>query len=203
MPPAGAPQEELPGWFDVLPQGSRPISPDFGLPRAPVVENPLPNPTTLQVINGERAWDELADVVSTYFPISREQPVQFVDGVLTEGFIETPPQSGATILEPHRKDTAGRFNRWESTLQSIRRRAYIRVTPTAGGWAIETQVFKELEDLPFPEHASAGLASLRSDNSLPTDRLGAVSLTRESQRWIPLGRDERWSKKCSRKSALG
>ena len=197
-PPPPAPQAELPGWFDVLPPGSGAISPDFGLPRAPLVEDRLPNPLTVRVVNNELAWDQLADVVSTYFPLGREQPVQLIDGVLTEGFIETPPIPGATIFEPQRKDSAGRFNRWESTLQSIRRRAYIRVVPTAEGWAIEPQVVKELEDLPYPEHASAGMAALRSDNSLPTDRVGGVSLTRDSEYWIPLGRDEPLEQKMLR-----
>lgn len=204
-PPPGAPlaaptqpQSELPGWFDVLPSGGDPISPDFGLPRGPTVEDRLPNPLVIPIANSELAWDQLADVVSTYFRISREQPVQLADGLLTEGYIETPSQAGATLLEPWRKDSAGAFNRWESTFQTIRRRAYVRVAPTAGGWAIEPQVFKELEDLPYPEHASAGLASLRSDNALPTDRVDPVSLTRESQQWIPLGRDEPLEQKMLR-----
>ncbi len=181
-----------------MPGGPDAISPDFGLPSGPRVENPLPNPLVIPVTNGELAWDQLTDVVSTYFPISREQPVQLIDGVLTEGFIETPPRPGATFLEPGRKDVAGSFNRWQSTLQSIRRRAYIRVMPTAAGWAIEPQVFKELEDLAHPEHASAGAASMRYDNSLPTSRRLEVNRTRDSVNWIPLGRDEPLEQKMLR-----
>lgn len=187
----GAPQaEDVPGWFDVLPSGETAISPDFGLPTGPRVDNPLPNPLVVPIANSELAWDQLADVVSTYFPIAREQPVQMLDGVLTEGFVETPPQVSATVLEPHRKDSAGAFNRWQSTLQTVRRRAYVRVIPVAEGWAIDVQVFKELEDLPHPERASAGQAVLRNDNSLPSGRVVPVSLTRESDVWIRLGRDE-------------
>lgn len=189
-PVAQQPTQELPGWFDVLPSGPNAISPDFGLPSGPVVSDPVPNPMVVPVVHNELGWDQLTDVVSTYFPISREQPVQLNDGILTEGFIETPPQVGATLLEPHRKDSAGSFNRWQATLQTIRRRAYLRVMPTAQGWAIENRVFKEVEDLPYPESASAGLASLRSDNSLPSQRLPEVDPTRESEHWIPLGRDE-------------
>lgn len=195
--PAGPPVDQ-PGWFDVLPGGDAAISPDFGLPTAPVVENALPNPMVIRVVNSELAWDQLADVVSSYFPIRREQPVQMLDGVVTEGFLETSPRPGATIFEPHRKDVAGSYNRWESTLQSIRRLGYIRVTPTAEGWAIEPQVFKELEDVPRPEHASAGAASLRSDNSLPTNRRVDVDYSEPTGVWIRLGRDQPLEQKMLR-----
>lgn len=199
LPPPAAAPTELPGWFDVLPRGGGAISPDFGLPVGPVVEDRLPNPLVIPIANGELAWDQLADVVSTYFPILREQQVQLTDGVLTEGFLETPPQPAATLLEPHRKDSAGAFNRIQATFQTIRRRAFVRVTPTAGGWAIEPQVFKELEDLPRPEEASAGAASIRSDNALPSERApDEIDATRDSPHWIPLGRDEPLEQKMLR-----
>lgn len=198
MAPLAPPRVDEPGWFDVLPNGPAAISPDFGLPSAPVVENALPNPMVIRVVNSELAWDQMADVVSSYFPISREQPVQLNDGVLTEGYLQTAPRAGATIFEPFRKDVAGSYNRWESTLQSIRRHCYIRVTPTANGWAVEPQVFKELEDVPRPEYASAGDSSVRYDNSLPTDRRAELVQTRDTGAWIPLGRDQPLEQKMLR-----
>lgn len=188
--PGAAGATELPGWFDVLPQGSSAISPDFGLPAGPTVTNRLPNPLVVPVANPELAWDQLADVVSDYFPVGREQPVQVVDGVQMEGYIETPAQVGATLFEPHRGDSAGLFNRLESTFQTIRRRAYVRVVPDARGWAVETMVFKELEDLPRPEQSTASAATFRADTALPSSRLSDVNRVRDSDRWIRLGRDE-------------
>ena len=95
----------------------------------------------------------------------------------------------ATWLEPHRHDSVGEFNRWESTFQTIRRRALVRVIPDAVGYEIEVIVEKELEDLPRPEHATAGSATFRTDGSLPSRRAQDVTRTSSSRRWIQLGRD--------------
>lgn len=179
-----------PSFFDILPNDAGAISPDFGLPRAPVVENRVPNPLVVPVGNNELAWDQLVDVVTAYFPIQREQPVQQLEGMLTEGYIETPFQTGATLFEPQRNDSVGRFNRWQSTLQTIRRKAFLNVQPTAGGYAVRIQVVKQLEDLPQPQQSLAGAAVLRSDNSLPTERRANFNEEVASQGWIDLGRDE-------------
>jgi hypothetical protein len=106
-----------------------------------------------------------------------------------EGRIDTVPQVGATWLEPHRRDSVGSFNRWESTFQTIRRRAIVRVIPDATGYLVEVIVEKELEDLPKPEHATAGAATFRNDGSLPSRRLEQVGRTHASPCWIQLGRD--------------
>ncbi len=191
--PYAAPQQPVaqqPGWWDVLPQGSAAISPDFGLPRGPRVENPLPNPLVVPVSHHELAWDQLADVVSNYFPLQSEQPVQQMGGMLTEGFIETPFQVGATLLEPQRNDSVGSFNRWQSTLQSIRRKATINVQPTAGGYAIRVHVVKQLEDLPRPEGAPSGASVLLTGGSLPSNRTTQNQPTNGTAGWIDLGRDE-------------
>ena len=80
------------------------------------------------------AWDQISDVVSDYFRISREQRARRGGDGWTEGLIETVPQDGATLFEPHRRDSVGRFNLLESTFQSIRRRACVRVVPDANGY---------------------------------------------------------------------
>jgi hypothetical protein len=114
--------------------------------------------------------------------------VRLVGNVLTEGRIDTFPQGGATWFEPHLDDSVGRYNRLESTLQTIRRQAVVHVIPVEGGFLVDVAVTKELEDLPQPERATAGAASFRYDNSLPTRT--APDDTQESPRsWIPLGRD--------------
>jgi hypothetical protein len=152
---------------------------------------PMPgpaNPIFVPVVDEELAWDQIADVVSDYFTIAREQPARRGEA-WCEGRIETVPLDGATVLEPHRKDSVGWFNRWESTFQSIRRRATVRVIPDANGYLVEVIVEKELEDVPKPEKATAGAATFRMDGSLPSSRLEQVSRTHQSPCWIPLGRD--------------
>jgi hypothetical protein len=148
-----------------------------------------PNPIVVPVTNDEVAWDQIADVVSDYFTIAREQRARREGEVWTEGRIETAPQDGATWLEPHRKDSVGSFNRWESTFQTIRRRAIVRVIPDAAGYLVEVIVEKELEDLPNPEKATAGGAVFLNDDAIPSRRLEEVSRTRSSPRWLQLGRD--------------
>jgi hypothetical protein len=181
--PGAAPINPL---SQVAPGGS--VSPQFGLPPGPEMAGGLMNPIAVPVADENLAWDQIADVVSDYFTIAREQRAARGQ-VLMEGFIETAPQDGATWLEPHRRDSVGSFNRWESTFQTIRRRAVVRVIPDAAGYLVEVIVEKELEDLPKPEHAMAGAATFRNDGSLPSRRLEQVNRTRSAPRWIPLGRD--------------
>lgn len=147
-----------------------------------------PNPALIPISNQEFVWNRVVDVVDDYFEVDREEPVKLVGDVLTEGFLETRPQPGATYLEPWRDDSVGSFNRLQSTLQSIRRRAVVRVIPEQGGFLVEVTVFKELEDLPKPVHESAGDATFRYDNSIQRYRepVGEVVPT---VGWIPLGRD--------------
>lgn len=159
-----------------------------GLPAQLAVPAPA-NPIVVPVVDDDLAWDQIADVVSDYFTISREQRARRGGEAWCEGRIETAPQDGATWLEPHRLDSVGSFNRWESTFQTIRRRALVRVVPDANGYLVEVIVEKELEDLPKPEKATAGAAAFRNDSSLPSQRLEDVSRIHSSPRWIQLGRD--------------
>ncbi|WP_146574446.1 hypothetical protein [Botrimarina hoheduenensis] len=195
-PPTYAPQTSLPaaapqaGWLDFLPAEGGPIASDFGVPVQPTIGDRIANPIYVRTNGGDAAWEAIADVVTDYFPLRTERRVRQVAGIVEEGQLETQWQSAATILEPWKRDTVGAFNRWQSTLQTLRRRAVVRVIPAASGYEIGVRVDKQLEDLPRPELATAGAASLRNDSSLPTDRLNPVDRVRSSERWIDIGRDE-------------
>lgn len=184
VPPVAAPGSPL---ADIAPGGM--ISPQFGLPAGLEATAGLANPIAVPVVDEELAWDQIVDVVSDYFQVAREQRARRSGEVWSEGRIETAPQDGATWLEPHRHDSVGAFNRWESTFQTIRRRAVIRVIPDAAGYLVEVIVEKELENLPNPEKATAGAATFANEGSLPSRRLEQVSRARSSPRWIQLGRD--------------
>jgi len=186
------PGEGVPGGVMAPQYVGPPIPPGAqGAPIGPIAETPGlgPNPIVVPVTNDEVAWDQVADVVSDYFTIAREQRARRDGEVWTEGRIETAPQDGATWLEPFRHDSVGSFNRWESTFQTIRRRAIVRVIPDAAGYLVEVIVEKELEDLPNPEKATAGGAVFLNDDAIPSRRLEEVSRTRSSPRWLQLGRD--------------
>lgn len=148
------------------------------------VENPLFVP----IVDHEFVWDQVVDEIDDYFKISREERVQVVGNVLTEGRIETYPIAGATLLEPWRKDAATPYEKMFSTLQSVRRHAVVRVAPSQGGYSIEVAVFKELEDVSRPEHATAGGTSLRHDGSMVRVDLDS-EVSPVTLGWIPQGRD--------------
>ena len=146
------------------------------------------NPTLLPIVDHQCAWEVVVDVVDDYFKIEREEPVRLIGDVLTAGRLDTFPTGGATIFEPWLRDSVGRRERMESTLQSMRRRAEVRVTPVEGGYEVEVAVLKELEDVVRPEHATAGAATFRYDDSLT--RVVNPQEEREINcGWIPQGRD--------------
>jgi hypothetical protein len=151
---------------------------------AALVENPLLVP----VSDPEFVWNQLVDAIDSYFKVARQQRVRQIGGVLTEGRIDTFPQVGATVLEPWHRDSVSRYERWESTLQTIRRQATLRVTPAEGGYQLHLVVTKEMEAVDRPEHATVGGSSLRSEGPKLRERnrprSGPVTLG-----WIPMGRD--------------
>jgi hypothetical protein len=148
-----------------------------------------PSRVVVPVANRDWTWEQIVDVVDDYFRVQRERQVQLVGDVLTEGRIDSYPLVGATVVEPHRRDSVGRYNRWESTFQTIRRRATVRVIPDAAGYLVDVTVEKDLEDLPRPENAAAGAATFRNDSSLPSEREDVVSRTQLAGNWIYIGRD--------------
>jgi len=143
---------------------------------APVVENPIHVPFD----DFDYVWQQTVEVVDEYFDIASENRV--------EGRIETYPLVGATLLEPWRGDSVEPRDRLEATLQSIRRRAFVTVTPAGDGYDIQVEVHKELEDLPRPAHPKAGDAIFRSGVTLARQHriVGPVTAP---QGWIHKGRD--------------
>ena len=196
---APAPMSGQPNPFAPLPEGA------IMGPGGPMVPGPPPAPRNAVVIpplDAEVVWTKLVDVTDDFFKVQSEQRVVFANGVPTEGRIDTFPQTGATILEPWRSDSVGWGERWESTLQSIRRIATMRLAPDAAGWRVEVVVNKELENLPRPMQATTGGASFRNDDSLyrygtPLPTLGQqvgdqprpVASPTPNLGWIPVGRD--------------
>jgi hypothetical protein len=151
----------------------------------------MSTPIVVNVMDRDFVWDQVVDVVDDYFRVQKEQRVQLVGDLLTEGRLDTYPRSGSTIFEPWNPDSATPYERWESTLQSMRRTALVRVIPAQGGFLIDVQVYKELEDVPRPESGAvtfANSAALRNDNSLArvTNPIGGLQPT---MGWIPQGRD--------------
>lgn len=158
---------------------------------APAVSGlgPAASQIHVPVANRDWTWEQIVDAFDDYFRVERERQVQVVGDVLTEGRLDSFPSISPTVAEPHRRDSVGRYNRWESTFQTIRRRGTVRVIPEATGYLVDVTVEKELEDLPRPENATAGAAVFRNDSSLPSNPAELGSRTRLSGNWIFIGRD--------------
>jgi hypothetical protein len=167
-----------------------------------VVTTAPPNPVLVPVTDPDAAWDSIVDVVDDYFKIEREDRVHLIGDYLNEGQIETYYQTGATLLEPWRGDSANAYERLESTLQSIRRKATIRVIPDASGYLVDVTVIKELEHVERPMYATTGAAVFRHDNSVERntepepalarqvgDQARPVANPHDTKGWIVLGRD--------------
>ncbi len=160
-------------------------------PELPIMPAPQPNPALVTVLDRDLVWDQVVDVVDDYFRIQNEERVRLVGDLLTEGLVKTYPRGGSTIFEPWNSDSVNLYEKVESTLQSIRRWAMVRVMPAQGGYSIEVQVFKELEDVRSPETGAVSLANsqaLRNDDALQrvTNPVGGAQPTLG---WIGIGRD--------------
>lgn len=169
------------GWHGMTTLDDMPLVED---PAAGLIENPM----FVQAADREFLWNQLVDATDDHFRIEREERVRELGGVLTEGRIDTYPTVGSTLLEPWRRDSTRGFEKLHATLQTVRRRAEVRATPTEGGYLVGVTVLKELEDVDRPEHATAGQAGLRHDGSLTSGRPAKYGAP-NTLGWIALGRD--------------
>ncbi len=132
--------------------------------------------------------DQISDELDDYFKIYREERIRVVDNVMTEGWIETHPKIGATLLEPWHEDSTRGFERLHATLQTVRRFAKVRVIPMGNFYQIDLKVYKELENLPEPANSPLRGVQLRNDISLDIDQEDSRTRIVNSS-WIPMGRD--------------
>ncbi len=143
----------------------------------PVAENPLVVPTT----DFEAVWNKTVAVVDKYFDVASENRLSRT--------IVTQPRIGATLIEPWSGDSVTLTDRLESSLQTIRRFAIIKIDPApTGGYLVKVEVRKELEDMVKPDRQAAGRAVFNND--FPVNRareiVGPVPVP---VGWIPRGRD--------------
>ena len=169
------------GYFD-------PSSAVAGPPPSPVDAAALPNPLPLRTADPELLWNQLVDTVDDYFSIATERRMQRVGGILQEGFIETRTEPGATWLEPWRWDSVSSEQRSLATLQSIRRKAFVRVVPMGGQYQVFVQVQNELEDVTQPIRLTPGASTPRYDGTL-IRKVATPDVEPTTKGWIGIGRD--------------
>ncbi len=150
--------------------------------RPPVV---VGNPVFVPAASEDLAWERTVDVVHDYFDIARENRMIGSQ----PGIIETRYRVGASLLEPWHRDSHGFENRFESTLQSIRRYAVVSVTPAQGGYFVGVEVFKEIEDLPGVANNTAGGATFSQTSPIRRD-LDLVTGESSPSGWVSRGHDD-------------
>lgn len=150
-------------------------------PRAP--DALTVNPTMLPPVNPDFLWLQIVDTVDDYFRIKSEHPLNGIDGSL-----ETTYAVGASILEPWNRNSTGGFERLQSSLQSIRRKAIVNVYAQESGFSVEVVVLKEIEDVDQSQGASEGSIATRHDGSITRGR-DVFSGDPVTLGWIQLGRD--------------
>ncbi len=139
-----------------------------------------PNPFFVPSGSYEGVWERSVDVLHDYqFEIAREDEL--------EGMIETQPKVGSGLIELWQQDSVGFEERLESSMQTIRRRAFLSITPTEGGHLVGVQVYKELED---GQSKSAESMSFRDYSPLQRDLDLEVGRDVETG-WLGRGRDPR------------
>ncbi|APW62703.1 hypothetical protein [Paludisphaera borealis] len=143
----------------------------------PVADNPLVVP----INDFEAVWNKTVAEVGAYFDIASENRLSRT--------IITEPKIGATVLEPWLGDSVTIGDRVESTLQTMRRFAVIKIDPApAGGFLVKVEVHKELEDMVKPDRQAAGRAVFNND--FPVNRVReVVGPVPVAVGWIPRGRD--------------
>lgn len=157
-------------------------------PQAQLISQEIQNPIQVPLLDRFRVMEQVSDEVDDYFRIAREEQIRVVDNVMTEGWIETWPRIGSTILEPWHHDSTRGFEKLHASLQTVRRQAKVRVIPTGDSYSIDVKVFKELEDNPNPVRSAVSGKYLRHDNALDVG-FEDPWRSRQNDGWISMGRD--------------
>jgi len=150
--------------------------------------SPIANPLFVTATDKDFIFDQICDILDDYFRLERQERPRQIGDLVTEGRIETYPETASTILEPWRADSVTPYERWESTLQSMRRRATVRLLPANNGYFVEVVVIKELEDVRTPEKPTVGDAFGNPDKS-SNRYLNTPANKPQPTTWFPVRRD--------------
>ena len=126
-------------------------------------------------------FEKTIDIIDEYFEIN------FANRY--DGTIRTFPRISPGLEQLWKAGSPDFDQRLEATLQTIRHRADVLISPADdGGYFVSVTVYKELEDLPKPVRQTAGAASFRSDTTVER-QFEVIDPTVFESNWIPIGRD--------------
>lgn len=152
------------------------------------IEVPVANPANIGDTDPDFLWRMIVDSVDDHFRIDNEQPVRRDNTQWLEGRLTTFPEVSGTVFEPWRRDTARGFERLQSTFQTVRRTALVRVLPEPTGYQIRVEVKKEQEDVDQSQFAAAGAAAQRHDGTIIRNE-NQIRQFPVTLGWIEIGRD--------------
>lgn len=154
--------------------------------RPPQIEVPISNPFQVGMADPTLVWQQVVDAVDDYFRIKSETPVRVDSIAWLEGRLETFPEVGGTLFEPWRRDSTRGFERVQSTFQTIRRTAFVRVVPGPDGYLIDVKVTKEQEDVDHSQFPTAG-SSVQSEGGAVVRTTNVLSDLPMTIGWYPAG----------------
>jgi hypothetical protein len=144
------------------------------------VENPVWVPPQGPEGNYARVFENVLDTMGDYFDISYANRY--------DGWILTFPRVSPGFEQIWKPGPPDAYQRLEATLQSMRRRAEVKIDPAPdGGFFVRVTIYKELEDVPRPIRSSAN-AAFRTETSLGKE-YEVIDPSVYEATWIPRGRD--------------
>jgi hypothetical protein len=149
-------------------------------PDAAAVENPVYIPLGPPSYN--TVYEKTLDILVKYFEIEYENRYG--------GFIRTFPRVEPGFERYFLAGSPGLGERALATLQSVRHFAVVRIqVADDGGFWVKVNVYRELEDVPRPERATAGAAIFRNDASVER-QFEVLEPSSGESGWIPIGEDK-------------
>lgn len=189
---AGGPRWQLGAmWVLLVSMGCQQFLPNNFGPPAPVTV-PVSNPAHVGAVDPTFLWQQIVDTVDDYFRIASEQPARRENDTWLEGRLRTYPEVSGTLFEPWRRDTTRGYERLQSTFQTVRRTATVRVVPEPTGYLIDVRVIKEQEDIDNPQSSNSGVSPQHYDaGQSDTDDLtdAPASPNPATLGWYEIGRD--------------
>jgi hypothetical protein len=147
--------------------------------RAPPAQNPVYIPQG--PMSYAKVFEKVLDVVDDVWEIAYTNRY--------EGRIETFASMAPGLEQPWKPGSPDFRQRLLASWQTIRHRCIVLITTADdGGYFIDVKVYKELEDLPSPIRATAGMATFQNPTTVER-QFEVVEPAVYEYNWIPIGRD--------------
>jgi hypothetical protein len=154
-------------------------NPIFVRPDLAAAQNPVYIPQG--PMSYAKVFEKVLDVLDDFWEIAYTNRY--------EGRIETQPAIAPGIEQPWKPGSPDFYQRLLANFQTIRHRCVVLITTADdGGYFIDVKVYKELEDLPVPVRATAGMASFRNPSTIER-QFEVIEPAVLEYNWIPIGRD--------------